>query len=89
MELTAVRDGVAERRHGGVVVRPAPFAVQVREPVHVGARPHAARVLEHQLFARKLALTVGASSIAAAKRRLHGAREHHGAGIAVFLEKGD
>ena len=89
VEFAVVRDGVAERRHGGVVVRPAPFAVQVRKPVHVGACPRAARVLEQQFFARKLALAVGASSIAAAKRRLHGAREHHGAGIAVLLEEGE
>ena len=82
----AVGDGVAEGRHGGVVARSAPLAVEVREAVdeHGGAR--ALRVLAEQPLPRELGLAVDRALEAARQARLRGAGEHDGARVAVALE---
>lgn len=83
----AVGDGVAEGGHGGVVARATPLAVKVGEAVdeHRGAR--ALRVLPEQSLTRELRLAVDRALEAARQARLRGAGEHHGAPVAVALER--
>ena len=82
----AVGDGVAEGRHGGVVARAAPLAVEVREAVdeHRGAGPLG--VLAEEALARELRLAVYGALEAAREARLRGAGEHDGAFVPVALE---
>ena len=77
---------VAEGSHRGVVVRTAPLAEEVREPVdqHPGAR--CGGVHEEQVLARLLAPPVLAVSEAARERGLDRGGQHHGAGVAVLSE---
>lgn len=82
----AVRDGVAEGRHGGVVARAAPLAVEVGEAVDEHRRPGALRVLAEQALPRELGLAVDRALEAARQARLRGAGEHDGAFIPVALE---
>lgn len=83
----AVRDGVAEGGHGGVVARAAPLAVEVREAVDEHGRPRALRVLPEQALPRELGLAVDRALEAARQARLRGAGEHDGARVPVALER--
>lgn len=83
----AVRDGVAEGRHGGVVARAAPLAVEVGEAVDEHRCPRALRVLPEQALPRQLGLAVYGALEAAREARLRGAGEHDGAPVAVALER--
>lgn len=83
----AVRDGVAEGRHGGIVARAAPLAVEVGEAVDEHRRPRALRVLPEQALPRQLRLAVYGALEAAREARLRGAGEHDGAPVAVALER--
>ena len=49
---------VAEGRDSAVVVRPAPFAEQIREPVYIYRRSGFLGIREEQFFSGKLGLTV-------------------------------
>lgn len=82
----AVGDGVAEGRHGGVVARAAPLAVEVGEAVdeHRGAGPLG--VLPEQALPRQLGLAVDRALEAARQARLRGAGEHDGALIPMALQ---
>ena len=82
----AVGDGVAEGRHGGVVARAAPLAVEVGETVdeHGGASPLG--ILPKQALPRELRLAVYGAFEASRQARLRGAGEHDGALIPVALE---
>lgn len=82
----AVRDGVAEGGHGGVVARAAPLAVEVREAVDEHRRARALRVLPEQALPRELGIAVYGALEAAREARLRGAGEHDGALIPVALE---
>jgi len=82
----AVGDGVAEGRHGGVVARSAPLAVEVGEAVDEHRRPRALRVLAEQALPRELRLAVDRSLEAAGQARLRGTGQHDGAPVAVALE---
>ena len=82
----AVRDGVAEGGHGGVVARAAPLAVEVREAVDEHGRPRALRVLAEEALPRELGLAVDRALEAARQARLRGAGEHDGAPVAVSLK---
>ena len=83
----AVGDGVAEGRHGGVVARAAPLAVEVGEAVDEHGGPRALRVLPEQALPRELRLAVYGALEAAGQARLRGAGEHDGAFVAVALER--
>lgn len=83
----AVRDGVAEGGHGGVVARAAPLAVEVGEAVDEHRRPRASGVLPEQALPRQLRLAVDRALEAARQARLRGAGEHDGASVAVALER--
>lgn len=83
----AVRDGVAEGRHGGIVARAAPLAVEVGEAVDEHRRPRALRVLPEQALPRQLGLAVYGALEAAREARLRGAGEHDGASVAVALQR--
>ena len=83
----AVGDGVAEGRHGGVVARSAPLAVEVREAVDEDRSARALRVLAEQALPRELGLAVDRALEAARQARLRGAGEHDGALVAVALER--
>lgn len=83
---TAVGDGVAEGRHGGVVARSAPLAVEVREAVDEDRSARALRVLAEQALPRELGLAVDRALEAARQARLRGAGQHDGARVAVALE---
>lgn len=83
----AVRDGVAEGRHGGIVARAAPLAVEVGEAVDEHRRPRALRVLPEQALPRQLGLAVYGALEAAREARLRGAGEHEGASVAVALQR--
>lgn len=82
----AVGDGVAEGRHGGVVARSAPLAVEVGEAVDEHGRPRALRVLAEQALPRELGLAVDRALEAADEARLRGAGEHDGAFVPVALQ---
>ena len=82
----AVRDGVAEGRHGGVVARAAPLAVQVREAVDEHRCAGPLGVLAEQALTRQLGLAVDRALEAAREARLRGAGEHYGTLVAVTLE---
>ena len=82
----AVGDVVAECRDGAVVVRTAPFAVEVREAVHEDLRARLTTIFKEQVLAGLLAAAVLAVAEAAGKGGLRAGREHHRAGVAVFLE---
>lgn len=82
----AVRDGVAEGRHGGVVARAAPLAVEVGEAVDEHGGVGALRVLPEQALPRELGIAVYGALEAAREARLRGAREHDGARVAVALQ---
>ena len=82
----AVGDGVAEGRHGGVVARSAPLAVEVREAVDEDRSARALRVLAEQALPRELGLAVDRALEAARQARLRGAGQHDGARVAVALE---
>lgn len=82
----AVRDGVAEGGHGGVVARAAPLAVEVGEAVdeHRGAGPLG--ILPEQALPRQLRLAVYGALEAAREARLCGAGQHDGAFVPVALQ---
>lgn len=82
----AVRDGVAEGGHGGVVARAAPLAVEVGEAVDEHRRPRALGVLAEEALPRQLGLAVYGALEAAREARLRGAGEHDGAPVAVALQ---
>ena len=82
----AVGDGVAEGRHGGVVARTAPLAVEVGEAVDEDRSARALRVLAEQALPRELGLAVDRALEAARQARLRGAGQHGGARVAVALE---
>lgn len=82
----AVGDGVAEGRHGGVVARAAPLAVEVGEAVDEHRRPRAPGIIAEEALPRELGLAVDRSLEAARQARLRGAGEHDGAPVAVALE---
>lgn len=82
----AVSDGVAEGRHGGVVARAAPLAVQVREAVDEHRRAGPLGILAEQALPRELRLAVYGALEAARQARLRGAGQHDGAFVSVSLE---
>ena len=83
----AVGDGVAEGRHGGVVPRAAPLAIEVGEAVDEDRSARALRVLAEQALPRELGLAVDRALEAARQARLRGAGQHDGASVAVALER--
>lgn len=83
----AVGDGVAEGRHGGVVARAAPLAVEVGETVDENRGAGALGILPEQALPRQLGLAVYGALEAAREARLRGAGEHDGASVAVALER--
>ncbi len=83
----AVRDGVAEGGHGGVVARAAPLAVEVGEAVDEHRGAGALRVLPEQALPRQLGLAVHGALEASRQARLRGAGEHDGASVAVALQR--
>lgn len=82
----AVRDGVAEGRHRGVVARAAPLAVEVGEAVDEHGGAGALRVIAEEALPRELRLAVYGALEAARQARLRGAGEHDGARVAVALQ---
>lgn len=83
----AVGDGVAEGRHGGVVARAAPLAVEVGETVDENRGAGAPRVLPEQALPRELRLAVDRALEASRQARLRGAGQHDGARVPVALER--
>ena len=83
----AVGDVVAEGGDGGVVVGATPLAEEVWKAVDKNFRSGFAGVVEEEFLAGFLALAVGMAGIAADERGLNGAREHHGAAVAVIFER--
>lgn len=81
-----VRDGVAEGRHGGIVARAAPLAVEVGEAVDEHGGAGALRVLAEEALPGELRLAVYGALEAARQARLRGAGEHDGARVPVALE---
>lgn len=82
----AVGDGVAEGRHGGVVARSAPLAVEVGEAVDEYRGARALGILAEQALPRELGLAIDRALEAARQARLRGAGQHDGAPVAVALE---
>ena len=82
----AVGDGVAEGRHGGVVARSAPLAVEVGEAVDEHRRAGPLGILAEQALPRQLRLAVGRALEASRQARLRRAGQHDGARVAVALE---
>lgn len=82
----AVGDGVAEGRHGGVVARAAPLAVEVREAVDEHRCAGPLGVLAEEALPGELRLAVYGALEAARQARLRGAGEHDGARVPVALQ---
>ncbi len=82
-----VRHRVAERRHRGIVVGPAPLPEQVREPVNQHLSTRVDAIVEEQLLPRLLAAAVLRVPETACERRLLAAGEHHRADVVVLLER--
>lgn len=82
----AVGDGVAEGRHGGVVARSAPLAVEVGEAVDEHRRAGPLGILAEQALPRQLGLAVDRALEAAGEARLRRAGEHDGAFVPVALQ---
>ena len=81
-----VGEVVAEGGYRRVVVRTAPLAEEVREPVDQHPRTGCGGVHEEQVLARLLAPPVLAVSEAAREGGLDRGGQHHGAGVAVLSE---
>jgi len=86
LDREAVGYVVAEGGDGGVVVRAAPLAEEVREAVDEDLGSGFFAVLEHEFFSGFLALAVFGGAEAAGEGGLDGAADHHRAAVAVFLE---
>ena len=82
----AVGQVVAEGGHRRVVVRTAPLAEEVREPVDQHPRSGCGGVHQEQVLARLLAPPVLAVSEAAREGGLYRGGLHHGTGVAVLSE---
>lgn len=82
LDREIVRDIIAEGRHDAVVVRPAPFPKQIREPIDENLRARLFSVREHELFARLFRLAVRI-----VERRLSRRRDHDGAVVPVLFER--
>ena len=82
----AVGDGVAEGRHGGVVARAAPLAVEVGEAVDEHRCAGPLGVLAEEALPGELRLAVYGALEAARQARLRGAGEHDGARVPVALQ---
>ena len=81
-----VGEVVAEGGYRTVVVRTAPLAEEVREPVDQHPRSGCGGVHEEQVLARFLAPPVLAVSEAAREGGLDRGGQHHGAGVPVLSE---
>ena len=86
LDRKAVGQVVAEGGYRTVVVRTAPLAEEVREPVDQHPRSGCGGVHEEQVLARLLAPPVLAVSEAAREGGLDRGGQHHGAGVAVLSE---
>ena len=53
-----IRKRIAERCHGRIIIRPAPFAEEIREPVHKHLRACLCAIRKEQILPRLLASTV-------------------------------
>ena len=78
---------VAEGRHHGIVVRPAPFAEQIRQPVDQSVRAGLPAIGEQQLFRRFLGLSIGASGVSPGQTGLNGGGQQHRAAVPIFPEQ--
>ena len=81
-----VRDGIAEGCDRGIVIRPAPLAEQVREPVHQHPGARVLAVLEEQVLPGFLAAAVLGIPETPRQRRLLAARQHHRANVLMLPE---
>ena len=86
LDWQPVGNVVAEGGHGGVVVGTAPLAEEVGKAVYEDFCAVFAGIAEEKLFAGFLAFAVGMAGVAAYKRGLNGAAEHHRAGVAVLAQ---
>ena len=77
---------VAESRYGAVIVRPAPFAVQVRETVYQYLHPVLLSILQKQVFPCLFAASVLTVAETSCKGSLGAAGKHHGSLVAVLFQ---
>ena len=81
-----VRNIMAERGNGRVVVRATPFSKQVRETIYQHLGTGLLGIREHQLLAGFLAPAVLAVAKTTCQRGLHRGGNHHRASVMVFEE---
>ena len=84
--LEVIGNGVAEGGDGGIVIRPAPFAEEVREAVDQHLHAVFLPILQEQVLPRLLASAVLGIPEPARQRRLLAAGQHHRAGVLVLTE---
>ncbi len=77
---------IAEGSHHAVVVRTAPFAKEIGEPVHQHPCPGFLGIAEEQVLPCLLGLAVVPFRVTANEGGLNGGREHHRAGVVIFFQ---
>ena len=81
-----IGDVVAEGGYGTIIIRSAPFAIEVGETIDQNFGSRLLTILQEQVLASFLAATVLAITETACQGRLLRAGEHHGASILMGLQ---
>lgn len=87
MKLATVGNRVAKGCDSGVVVRSAPLAVQVGEPIDVDRRSGTLGILAEQVLPRQLGFAVNGTGVTPLKGRLSARGEHNGAVVAMMFKQ--
>ena len=82
-----IGDVVAEGGYGTIIIRSAPFAVEVGETIHQYFGTCFFTIVQEQVLASLLATTILAIAEAASQGGLLGAGEHHGASVLMSLQR--
>lgn len=85
-EGEVIGDVVAEGGYGTIIIRSAPFAIEVGETIDQNFGSRLLTILQEQVLASFLAATVLAITETACQGRLLRAGEHHGASILMGLQ---
>ena len=81
-----IGDVVAERGDGTIIIRSAPFAIEVGKTIDQDFGSRLLTILQEQVLASFLAATIFAIAEAASQGGLLGAGEHHGASVLMSLQ---
>ena len=82
-----IGDIVAECGYGTIIIRSAPFAIEVGETIHQYLGSRLLSILQEQVLTSLLAATVLAIAEAASQGGLLRAGEHHGTSVLMSLQR--